>query len=228
MATSSATSLDEPVEIQALELNAGSLPPGFSPVYQRYVLSQQQDMASIAKKANSAGSGVYQALLRLDEHDLVLADHESRLETAESAIADHEQRITKAESDIADHEIRITAAEAELADHELRLNQAESDITDIKSDYVSKSSTASQTLLSQLGVATSFSIDGVKVLGPQQSGWTAGGGTANLGSFNADLSFTVGAAYSQSEVQTIANELVAARQRILALEQAMRTHGLIT
>lgn len=227
MATSAATSLDEPVELQALELNAGSLPPGFSPVYQRYVLSQQQDMSSIAKKANSAGSGVYGALVRLDEHDLVLADHESRLETAESAIADHEQRIAKAESDIADHELRITAAENELADHELRLTQAEDDISDIQTDYVSKSATSTQTLLSPLGIATSFSIDGVKVLGQQQAGWTAGVGTENLGSFDADLSFTVGAAYSQSEVQAIATELVAARQRILALELAMRTHGLI-
>ena len=227
MATSSMTSLNEPVELQVLELSASSLPPGFSPVYQRYVLSQQQDLSSIAKKANSAGSGVYGALIRLDEHDLVLADHESRLETAEATLADHDQRITKAESEIADHEVRITAAEAELADHETRITQAETDIADIQADYVSKSETSPQVLLSPLGIATSFSIDGVKVLGPQQTGWTAGTGTPSLGAFNADLPFTVGAAYSQSEVQEIATALLAARRRILALEQALRTHGLI-
>lgn len=227
MATSSVASLNEPVELQALELNAASLPPGFSPVYQRYVLSQQQDLSSIVKKANSAGSGVYEALIRLDEQALVLADHESRLETAESTLADHDQRISKAEADIANHELRITAAETELADHELRITQAETEIADIQGDYVSKSATSTQTLLSPLGVATSFSIDGVKVLGPRQTGWTAGTGSANLGAFNADLTFTVGAAYSQAEVQAIATELVAARQRILALEKALRTHGLI-
>lgn len=227
MATNSAAYLNEPVELQALELNASSLPPGFSPVYQRYVLSQQQDLSSIVKKANSAGSGVYDAFVRLDEQALALADHEARLETAESTLADHDQRISQAESDIADHELRITAAETELADHELRITQAEADISDIQGDYVSKSGTSIQTLLSPLDVATSFSIDGVKVLGPRQTGWTAGTGTANLGAFNADQSFTVGAAYSQAEVQAIATELIAARQRILALEQALRTHGLI-
>lgn len=227
MATSSMASLNEPVELQVLELNASSLPPGFSPVYQRYVLSQQQDLSSIAKKANSAGSGVYGALVRLDEHDLILADHEARLEMAEATLADHDQRISKAEADIADHELRITAAETELDDHELRITQAETDITNIQGDYVSKSAISAQVLLSPLGVATSLSINGVKVLGPRQTGWTAGTGTPNLGAFNADQSFTVGAAYSQAEVQAIANELIAARKRILALEQAMRTHGQI-
>jgi len=227
MATSSVASLNEPVELQALELNAASLPPGFSPVYQRYVLSQQQDLSSIVKKANSAGIGVYEALIRLDEQALVLADHESRLETAESTLADHDQRISKAESDIADHELRITAAETELADHELRITQAETEIADIQGDYVSKSATSTQTLLSPLDVATSFSIDGVKVLGPRQTGWMAGTGTANQGAFNADLTFAVGAAYSQAEVQAIANALIAERQRTLALEQALRNHGLI-
>jgi len=227
MATNSMASLNEPVELQVLELNASSLPPGFSPVYQRYVLSQQQDLSSIAKKANSAGSAVSGALVRLDEHDLILADHEARLELAEATLADHDQRISKAESDIADHELRITAAETELADHELRITQAETDISDIQSDYVSKSATSAQTLLSSLGVATSFSIDGVKVLGPRQIGWTAGTGTSNLGAFNADQSFTVGAAYSQAEVQAIANALIAERQRTLALERALRAHGLI-
>lgn len=227
MATSSMTSLNEPVELQVLELNASSLPPGFSPVYQRYVLSQQQDLSSIAKKANSAGSAVSGALVRLDEHDLILADHEARLEMAEATLADHDQRISKAEADIADHELRITAAETELDDHELRITQAETDITNIQGDYVSKSATSEQVLLSPLGVATSLSINGVKVLGPRQTGWTAGTGTPNLGAFNADQSFTVGATYSQAEVQAIANALIAERQRTLALEQALRNHGLI-
>ena len=86
---------------------------------------------------------------------------------------------------------------------------------------------AQQVLLSPLDVATSFSINGVKVLGPRQTGWTAGAGTPNKAAFNADLSLPVGAAYSQAEVQAIANALIADRQRTLALEQVLRTNGLI-
>ena len=123
---------------------------------------------------------------------------------------------------------RLTTLQDEVADHETRLTQAETDIDDIQADYVSRAATVAQSLASSLGVATSFSIDGVKVLGPRQTGWTAGSGTANLGAFDADQSFTVGAAYSQAEVQAIATELIAARKRILALEQAMRNHGLIS
>lgn len=221
------TSLNEPVTIQAQQINASSLPAGLSPVYQRYILEQALDFSSLAQKANAAGSGAYEAQLKNAEQDSLLEDHEFRLQTAEQTLADHDQRITKAEADIADHEARITAAEAELADHETRIAQAETDITDIKADYVSKSATTLQVLLSPLGVTTSFSVDGVKVLGPQQVGWTAGAGTPNLGAFNADLSFTVGATYSQTEVQAIAAALIADRQRTLALEQALRTHGLI-
>lgn len=221
------TSLNEPVIIQAQQINASSLPAGLSPVYQRYILDQARDFSGLAQKANAAGSGAYEAQQKNAEQDALLKDHESRLQTAEQTLADHDQRITKAEADIADHETRITVAETELDDHELRLTQAETDISDIKWDYVSKSAASAQALLSPLGVATSLSINGVKVLGPRQTGWTQGTGTPNLGAFNADQAFTVGAAYSQAEVQAIANELVAARKRILALEQAMRTHGLI-
>ncbi|WP_313140181.1 hypothetical protein [Leclercia sp.] len=247
--------LNTPVVLRATSLVASSLPAGSSPAYQQYILSQALDFTNVAKKANEAGDGAYDAQVRNDAQDVQLLDHEirlgdaeaqiqslgTRLTSAESAIVSLDGRVTAAESDIefltneliavhgdiADLQTDVSSLQSDVSDQESRLTQAETDIDDIQDDYVSKAATTAQSLASSLGVATSFSIDGVKVLGPRQTGWTPGTGTANLGTFNADQSFTVGAAYSQAEVQAIANELIAARKRILALEQAMRTHGQI-
>ncbi|STT75308.1 Uncharacterised protein [Klebsiella pneumoniae] len=51
----------------------------------------------MSRKANEAVRGL-DAQVKNDEQDLVLADHESRLETAEATLVNHEQRITAAEA----------------------------------------------------------------------------------------------------------------------------------
>ncbi len=226
--------LKDPVVIRALGINAASLPPGFPIAYQRYVLDQALDFNNVAEKANEAGQGAYDGQQKNDEQDAELAIHESRLDDAEATLGNHEFRITTAENNITSLDTRLTTAENdidfitdEIVDIETRLTQTETDISDIQDDYVSKSATTTQELLSPLGIATSFSIDGIKVLGPQQTGWTPGTGTPNLNAFDADLNFSVGATYSQTELQAIANALVEVRRRLLALEQSDRTHGLI-
>lgn len=241
-------SLNTPVLVRAVGLVASSLPRGSTPAYEQYILSQAADLANVAGKANEAGDGAYDSQIRNDQQDAQLLDHEIRLGDAEAKLQNHATRLTSAEAAIVSLNGRVAATESDVtfltdeliaiqgdittlqndvSDQGDRITQAETDIDDLQADYVSKTAISAQVLLSPLGVATSLSINGVKVLGPQQTGWTNGTGTANLGAFNADLSFTVGAAYSQSEVQTIANELIAARRRILALEKALRTHGLI-
>lgn len=248
-------SLNQPVMLRATSLSAASIPIGWTPAYRDYTLSQAADFTAVAGKANDAGSGAYDAQVKNDQQDVQLLDHEirlgdaeaqiqnlsTRLTSAEAAIVSLDGRVTAAESDIefltneliavqgdiADLQTDVSSLQSDVADQGLRLTAAETDIDNIQVDYVSKTATVAQSLASSLGVATSFSIDGVKVLGPRQTGWTPGTGAANLGAFNADQSFTVSAAYSQAEVQAIATELIAARKRILALEQAMRNHGLI-
>lgn len=248
-------SLNQPILLRSTSLSAASIPIGWTPAYRDYTLSQASDFTAVAGKANEAGQGAYDAQVRNDAQDVQLLDHEIRLGDAEAQIQSQGVRLTSAEAAIISLDGRVTAAESDIdfltneliaaqgdiADLQtdvsslqsdvsaqgLRLTQAESDIEDIQADYVSKTVTTAQSLASSLGVAASFSIDGVKVLGPRQTGWTAGTGTPNLGAFNADQAFAVGATYSQAEVQAIANELIAARKRILALEQAMRTHGQI-
>lgn len=234
-------SLNTPITITALGISAASLPAGLSPAYHMYVLSQAQDFTNVAGKANEAGQGAYDAQVKNEEQDLTLEDHEQRISSAEQELQDHEQRISQAESTLQNHEQRIAANELELQDHDQRIAQneqdisaldarldaAESDIDALQLDYVSKSAVASQTLASPLNVTTSYSVNGTQVVGVRVTGFTAATGTALKGAFNASTTFTVSATYTQAEVQAIATALIAARQRIKALEDAMRSHGLI-
>lgn len=140
--------LNVPVEIQATRIDATLVPQSFTPVYRDYVVNQGTDLGKVAGKANEAGQGAWDAQVKNDEQDLVLADHETRIEAAEATLIDHEQRITAAEATLVNHEERITAAEAELADHETRITQnttnisgltvrmftAESNITGLQTD----------------------------------------------------------------------------------------------
>ncbi|KGD75278.1 tail protein [Tatumella morbirosei] len=250
------TSLQAPVTVQASRIDATLLPKGFSQPYSLYVIQQSSDLGAVAGKANEAGNGAYDAQVKNDEQDVELADHEKRLTAAETELADHEQRLQAAETELADHEQRITAAETELSDHEKRISANETELSDhesritqntddissletaqqtdrgdidkISADYLSKSATTSQSLSGPLNVASSYSVNGTKVIGPRQTGWTLSTGTANKAAFNADQSYTVGSVYSQTEIQAIVQALIETRQRVKALEDMAVTHGLIS
>ena len=78
-----------------------------------------------------------------------------------------------------------------------------------------------------LGVGGIIKINGTQVVGPQQTGWTAGTGTASKGAFASYAGQTIGAVYSQTQVQTLDNAARDVSQRLLAIEQALTAHGLI-
>lgn len=123
--------LKEPVIIQATRLDASILPRNvFSQSYLLYVIAQGTDLGNVAGKANEAANGAWDAQVKNDEQDAILADHEIRLDAAEETLADHEQRISAAEATLIDHEQRITAAEEELADHETRITANEAELAD--------------------------------------------------------------------------------------------------
>lgn len=227
-------SLNEPVKVTAVGISAASLPDGLSPAYQQYVLTQAQDFTNVAGKANEAGQGAYDAQVKNDEQDvrlgnidIELADHESRITANEAELANHESRITTAETKIANHETRITTAESNITSLTGRMTTAENKITTIQGDYVSKTVSTLQTIASPVSVQSYYAINGTQVIGPRASGWTAATGTALLGAFNSSQTYTVSAAYTQSEITAIANGLIQARQRIKALEDLLRTHGLM-
>lgn len=150
-------SLNEPVNVSAIGINASSLPVGVSRAYETYILSQAQDFTKVADKANGAGQGAYDAQVKNDEQDVTLADHEGRITANTLAIQLLDVRLTTAEgkidvlrndvdylldkvidieTELADHETRITANEAELANHEARIDALEYATTRKKSEVV--------------------------------------------------------------------------------------------
>lgn len=229
-------SLNTPVIVQATRLDATILPRNiFSQSYLLYVIAQGTDLGNVAGKANEAGQGAYDAQIRNDEQDVTLADHEGRITANSNAIKIIEIRLTTAEGKIVtlrsdvDYLLdEVIDIQAELVAIDGRVDAAETDIDNIQADYVSKSVTTSQTLASPLNVTMSYSVSGTKVVGARQTGWTAATGTSLLGSFNANQTYSASATYSQSEIQSLGNGLQQARQRIKALEDMARTHGLIS
>lgn len=150
-------SLNQPVILRAININAASIPVGWSPAYTQYILSQAADFTSVADKANEAGKGAYDAQVKNDEQDVTLADHEGRITANTQAIQLLDVRLTTAEgkidvlrndvdylldkvidieSELSDHETRITANEAELANHETRIVALEYATTRKKSEVV--------------------------------------------------------------------------------------------
>ncbi|AXF76614.1 DNA stabilization protein [Erwinia tracheiphila] len=87
----------------------------------------------------------------------------------------------------------------------------------INGDYVSKSATDAQSVGGSLG-ATSFTVNGIQVVGGRVTGFTPATGSASSGAFNADADF---------DPDSAPGGLKEARQRIKALEDALRAHGLI-
>ncbi|MFG6076992.1 DNA stabilization protein [Erwinia sp. OPT-41] len=87
----------------------------------------------------------------------------------------------------------------------------------ISGDYVSKAATDAQAVAGAFGAA-SFTINGVQVIGARVTGFTAATGSAYRGGFSADQSY---------DAATAPDGLKEARQRIKALEDALRAHGLI-
>lgn len=242
-------SLNQPVIVRAVSLNASSIPDGYSPAYSQYILSQAIDFTNVAGKANEAGQGAYDAQVKNDEQDVTLANHEGRITANTNAINLLEVRITTAEGKIVVLRSDVDYLLNEVIDIQADIVTLQNDVTAIQDDYVSKNETANQTVQPVSGslligtiatpttdklqvsgsenVSVSYKVSGLQVVGARQTGWTASTGTPLLVAFNADQSYPVSATYTQSEVSAMAAGLQQARQRIKALEDAMRTHGLI-
>ncbi|HHR6165224.1 TPA: phage tail protein [Providencia alcalifaciens] len=233
--------LANPIEIQASYIIPEILPSNFGEVYTRIVLHGASDMGKVAERANDAGNEAYLAQLRNDEQDVILDNHEQRIKSAEdelerheAQLQNHETRITAAEEKIVEQEIRINEAESRINDHDARLTTAESDIdylaekvSEIDADYVSLGRTTAQTLASPISVKDSYSVNGVKVVGARVTGFTASTGTASKAGINANQTYSVGATYSQAEIQALASALTETRKSLKALEDMARSHGLI-
>lgn len=215
------------VIVQVSRIDASIIPPNFPLPYKLYVIQQTGEMQSIAEASNGANELAYQAALTNQAQDATLSSHEAKLTGLRDDVDDQDSRITENSDDINSLALSLATAEEGISSLTERVAGTESSVTALQGDYVSKSATALQTLASPISVATSYSVNGVKVIGARQTGWTAATGTALLGAFNASQAYSASATYSQAEISALASGLVQARQRIKALEDAMRTHGLI-
>lgn len=244
-----------PVVVTALGVNASSLPAVFSQAYQYYVLSQSTDFVNVAGKANEAGQGAYDAQVKNDEQDVELEDHEQRITANTAAIGLLEVRLTTAEGKIVvlrsdvDYLLdEVIDIQAELVTVDGRLDTAESDIDNLQADYVSKSAIANQIVQAgggsliagtvatptadkfqvggSINISGVYKVNGTQVLTARQTGWTAATGTSFKGTFNADLAWTIGA-LNVLQIQQIADALTEVRKRTKAIDDVLRTHGLI-
>lgn len=116
------SNLNTPVIVQATRLDTSILPRNiFSQSYLLYVIAQGTDVGNVANKANEAGQGAYDAQVRNDEQDVILADHEQRISAAEATLVNHEERISQAESTLQEHETRIAQNESDIASLDTRV-----------------------------------------------------------------------------------------------------------
>ncbi|WP_227731542.1 phage tail protein [Yersinia proxima] len=241
--------LNTPVTISNTRIDASILPSNFSQSYFLYVIQQSNDLGNVAGKANEAGQGAYDAQQKNDEQDIVLDNHETRITLNASAINQLTIRLIDAEAAIVSMQANVATLTTRVTTVEGTVTTLGARVTAIEGDYVSKSAATDQVVQSAGGalivgtIATptsdkiqsadsvntlvSYKVAGLKVIGQRETGWTASTGTALKSAFNANLSQTISSAYTQAEVQALNTNLVAARQRIKALEDAMRTHGLI-
>lgn len=129
---------DEPVKVnvQSRRVDSSILPNTFSQPYRLYIIQQNTDMLSIANAANNAGELAYEATVKNEEQDAILADHEGRITANTQAIQLLNARLTTAEGKInvlrndVDFLIdEVSDIETTLANHETRITSNESRIS---------------------------------------------------------------------------------------------------
>ncbi|MCK6654595.1 phage tail protein [Enterobacter roggenkampii] len=242
---------DEPVKVnvQSRRVDSSILPNTFSQPYRLYIIQQNTDMLSIANATNNAGQLAYEATVRNEQQDAILEDHESRITGLRVEVDDHELRITANTNAISLLDVRLATAEGKIITLRSDVDYLLDEVINIESDMVSKSSTSNQTIqpgggsfiignvpsptsdkLQVLGsenVSVSYKVAGTQVVNTRKTGWTASTGTALRGAFDSDLTQSIGTTYNQAEIVALENMVIDARRRIKAIEDDLRSHGLI-
>lgn len=211
--------------------NAGEL------AYAATVKNEQQDVVLADHESRISG-------LRVE-----VDDHEIRITGNASAISALTVRVTSAEVNITTLQANVSTLQTNVTSLTTRVTTAEGNISTLQGDYVSKSSSTNQTVQSAGGsllvgnvtsptsdklqvlgsenVSVSYKVAGTQVVSSRKTGWTASTGAAHRGAFNSDLMQSIGTTYSQSEIIALENMVIDARRRIKAMEDDLRSHGLI-
>ncbi|HFZ4875239.1 phage tail protein [Serratia marcescens] len=184
---------------------------------------------------------------RITANEAELADHETRITQNTTNISGLTVRMVTAESNITSLQTNVASLTTRVTTAEGNITTLQGKVSTIETNYVSKAVSTSQSVQASGGsflvgnVATpttdklqvggsvnavSYKVAGIQVVGAQRTGWTAATGTAYRGAFDANQAWTIGI-LDVVQIQQIANSLTQARQRIKALEDDLRAHGLI-
>lgn len=145
---------------------------------------------------------------------------------AQSAAQQAAQDAAAAQSDASAAQSTANQASTDAGTAQSTAASALSLAQDIEDDYISKTEVVAQAVVSTFQ-AVSYLVGGIQVVGARINGWTAATGTPNYGAFNGNTTYAAGATYLQSEASAVAAALTETRQRVVALEKALRDHGLI-
>ncbi|MEU0861337.1 hypothetical protein ABZ352_39185, partial [Streptomyces griseofuscus] len=184
---------------------------------------------------------------RISANEAELANHETRITQNTTDIAGLTVRMVTVESNITSLQTNVASLTTRVTTAEGNITTLQGKVSTIETNYVSKAVSTSQSVQSSGGSflvgniatpttdklqvggsvnAVSYKVAGIQVVGAQRTGWTAATGTAYRGAFDANQAWTIGI-LDIVQIQQIANSLTQARQRIKALEDDLRAHGLI-
>ncbi|HHK7933445.1 TPA: phage tail protein [Serratia marcescens] len=184
---------------------------------------------------------------RITANEAELANHETRITQNTTDIAGLTVRMVTAESNITSLQTNVASLTTRVTTAEGNITTLQGKVSTIETNYVSKAVSTSQSVQASGGSflvgkiatpttdklqvggsvnAVSYKVAGIQVVGAQRTGWTAATGTAYRGAFDANQAWTIGI-LDIVQIQQIANSLTQARQRIKALEDDLRAHGLI-
>lgn len=184
---------------------------------------------------------------RITANEAELANHETRITQNTTDISGLKVRMVTAESNITSLQTNVGTLTTRVTTAEGNITTLQGKVSTIETNYVSKAVSTSQSVQASGGSflvgnvttpttdklqvggsvnAVSYKVAGIQVVGAQRTGWTAATGTAYRGAFDANQAWTIGI-LDVVQIQQIANSLTQARQRIKALEDDLRAHGLI-
>lgn len=180
------------------QLNLSSLPPGTSVAFKDWLTRLGGVTASAGSAADQAGS-----------------DASDAFQVAE------QQRIRNDQQDAA-----LTDQQGQISQINGEIDNLNGSIITINSNVVKLNENALQVMEGPLSIGTEIRVNNIKVMGGRQTGWTSPTGTLKKGAINGSAAYTAGAAYSQEEIQVLADGLVEARQVIAALVALVMSHGM--
>lgn len=222
--------------------------------HEQRITAAEATLANHETRINAAEAELADHETRITQNTTDISALTVRMVTAESAITGLQSnvatlttRVTTAEGNITTLQTNLTALTARVTTAEGNITTLQGKVSTIETNYVSKAVSTSQSVQASGGsflvgnVATpttdklqvggsvnavSYKVAGIQVVGAQRTGWTAATGNAYRGTFDANQAWTIGI-LDIVQIQQIANSLTQARQRIKALEDDLRAHGLI-